>query len=395
MAGSVFQARVAVRERGQALAWFAAGAALLSALLVELFGTLPVPALALLLAIAAIASSYAAIRWALQRRRKDMALVRAENGVLSVDGERRVRRVATAYVQPRPGNASTVRVVGTWFERVDVSTSDEASAHELLRALAVDPARSITRFRVYAGIVSNKTAQTALSAVLGFGAFNAFNLLPVAWKIPGAIALLVLSMLNWAPSNVAVGPDGLLVTSPSRLRRKFIAFADIESAATTSWGVTLVLRSQRTIELRTENQARSRSETRDALLARIQAGIAAVDPSASAVTASLLARAGRPFDEWMRALEGVTRPAGGYRIASVPAEKLWRVVEDPAADPTARAGAAAALSGSLDDDGRTRLRVLAENAVHPHVRVALEAIASADEERVREALEACVEEEAS
>ena len=395
MTDPIFQERLAVRERRAPVPWVVAAGTVLAMFLVGVFVKTHGPMIAALMAGAAFAlaaSFYFAINWSIQKRRKDTPLVRAESGALSFDG-RRFGPIEAAYLQPQSENASAVRVVGSWLRRADVLTPDDARADELLRALRVDPARSITRFRVYAGLLSNKNAQTILSAVLGIGAFNAFNLFPHQWKIPGALALFVLSALNWAPSSVAVGPDGLLVTSPTRLRRKFVPFAAIESATTTHWGVTLTLRSQRTIELRTENQPRAQSETRDALLRRIRAGIAAIDPAASIDVASLVARGSRPVDEWIRALRDVTKAAGGYRVAAVPEEKLWRVVEDPAADPSARTGAAAALSGSLDDGARARLRALAENAVHPRVRVALDAVASSDDDRVREALEACAEDE--
>ena len=395
MTDPIFQERLPVRERRAPVPWVVAAGTVLATFLVGVFVRTHGPMIAALMAGAAFAlaaSLYVAVNWSTQKRRKDTPLVRAENGALSFDG-RRFGPIEAAYLQPQAENASAVRVVGSWLRRADVLMPDDARADELLRALRVDPARSITRFRVYAGLLSNKNAQTILSAVLGIGAFNAFNLFPRQWKIPGALALFVLSALNWAPSSVAVGPDGLLVTSPTRLRRKFVPFAEIESATTTHWGVTLTLRSQRTIELRTENQPRAQSETRDALLRRIRAGIAAFDPAASIDVASLVARGSRPVDEWIRALRDVTKAAAGYRVAAVPEEKLWRVVEDPAADPSARAGAAAALSGSLDDDARARLRALAENAVHPRVRVALDAVASSDDDRVREALEACAEDE--
>jgi hypothetical protein len=155
------------------------------------------------------------------------------------------------------------------------------------------------------------------------------------------------------------------------------------------------MKSGRTIELRTQRQPLARkasSETRDALLVRIRAGIAALEGGRTEDVSSLVARGGRPLDEWMRALTALSSEGGGYRATALPAERLWRVVEDPAADPTARAGAAAALRATLDDEGRTRLRVIAESSVHPRVRVALDAVAASSsdhDERLEEALDAC------
>jgi hypothetical protein len=71
------------------------------------------------------------------------------------------------------------------------------------------------------------------------------------------------------------------------------------------------------------------------------------------------------------------------------AEMLWEVVEDPAVDSTARAGAAMMLRRTLDDGGRARLRVAAGACASPRLRVALDAVADGgDEAAVAAALEA-------
>ena len=401
MDAPVFEATATVTNRRSPVIWSFVTAALLAPLLYRwlhpIFGLLGV---FLVLVAAGSAGVFAySIAAAVGRKRRKPALVRAEKGVLRFDGARRFRRIDTAYLQPRDGNLSTVFVSGGLLDWTEVLLDDDGKARDLLLALGVDPARSIARFRVHDGLFANKSAQTVLTAILGVGAYNAFNILPHAWRFPGFFALMLLSLLNWAPSTVAVGPDGVLVTSATRLRRKFHPFADIADATVTSWGVTLEMKSGRSIELRTETSAKSKSESRDALAARIRAGIAALDPTGAADVASLVARAGRPVEEWLRALDAVTGPAAGYRVATVPADKLWRVVEDPTADPSARAGAAAALRASLDDEGRARLAAIADASVHPKVRVALDAIASSkaadDDERLREALEGCAEDQAS
>jgi hypothetical protein len=80
---------------------------------------------------------------------------------------------------------------------------------------------------------------------------------------------------------------------------------------------------------------------------------------------------------------------GGYRAAAIPRERLWAVVESPAADPSAREGAALALSASLDADERARLAALALKTAQPRLRVALDEVSRDQEEsRLRIALEA-------
>jgi hypothetical protein len=82
----------------------------------------------------------------------------------------------------------------------------------------------------------------------------------------------------------------------------------------------------------------------------------------------------------------LARGAGGFREAEVSADDLWRTLEDGAADPEARAGAAVALGPTLGEGDRARLRVAARVVAAPRLRVALEAVADGDEARVEEAL---------
>ena len=120
----------------------------------------------------------------------------------------------------------------------------------------------------------------------------------------------------------------------------------------------------------------------------MNAGIAATAARGVSVdAASLVARGGREVDEWMKALAAIANPATSYRAAAVPVDSFWRVLEDPAAEPTARVGAAMALRDKLDDDARARIRVAAENSAHPKVRIALDALAADRDEELRAALD--------
>lgn len=97
---------------------------------------------------------------------------------------------------------------------------------------------------------------------------------------------------------------------------------------------------------------------------------------------------------WLRLLRGLgARATVGYRDATI-ADELWRTVEDAAASPDARAGAAAALTRSLGDEGRARLRDAARKTAQPKLRIAIEA-AACDRDDDRALLEALAEIEAS
>ena len=320
------------------------------------------------------------------RTRERTVMVRASRGTLAIDGRVRFRKIDSAYLQPRDGLPPTVRI-SDGFGAIDVAMGDEASALELLRALGTDPAQSVARFRVYEGIFANKKAQTAVTMLVGIGAVNALSVFPSSIKGIGFFVLAALTIVNARRSTVLVGPDGILVVSPWRLVRKFISFADVASADASSWGVTLTMKSGKTVELRTTASEKSKDETRDALIARVNAGIAALAARGPSVdAAALVARGGRDVREWMNALAAIANPTATYRAPMVPVESFWRVLEDPAADPTARVGAAVALRKQLDDEGRARVRVVAENSAHPKVRVALDALAADRDEELVAAL---------
>ena len=63
------------------------------------------------------------------------------------------------------------------------------------------------------------------------------------------------------------------------------------------------------------------------------------------------------------------------------------MIESPSLDPSHRAAAAVALRDQLDDEGKRRLRVAADACASPKVRVALEAAAEDDDQKLSLALE--------
>ncbi len=104
------------------------------------------------------------------------------------------------------------------------------------------------------------------------------------------------------------------------------------------------------------------------------------------VAAAHLTRDGQSVDEWVRRVERLVH-ADIYRATALSIEKLWKLVEDPTVPPTARAGAAVALRASLNEEGRTRLRVASEAIGSPKLRVAITKVAEESEEaELREAL---------
>jgi hypothetical protein len=110
------------------------------------------------------------------------------------------------------------------------------------------------------------------------------------------------------------------------------------------------------------------------------------DPSA------LLVPRGRSAGQWMKDLRALFC-GSNYRAPVLPPDQLWRIAEDPAAEPAKRAGAAFVLRRTLDDEGRARLRVAAEASAAPRVRVALLAASDTRHDEALEAALAAFEEE--
>jgi hypothetical protein len=91
---------------------------------------------------------------------------------------------------------------------------------------------------------------------------------------------------------------------------------------------------------------------------------------------------------WLAELRQLVGHDSYRRRASPIVTELWQAVEDANQDGVTRAGAAAALSPLLDDDGRNRLRIAAEATAAPRLRAAFEAAAAADEKQLASALAA-------
>ncbi len=126
---------------------------------------------------------------------------------------------------------------------------------------------------------------------------------------------------------------------------------------------------------------------RDDIASRARLPRAASDADVN--VSSLLARGTLATEQWLTAIRNQNAPDfDAYRSARVPEDRLWSVLEDPGADPTARVGAALALrtqtaGGVRVADVEQRLRVAASATALPEVRDAVLHIADEpDDERV-------------
>jgi hypothetical protein len=230
------------------------------------------------------------------------------------------------------------------------------------------------RYRPLAAVVA------ALSMVALVKATSIFGILLAA-----AMTLNYVVMTLAPTARIEVGADGVHVAW--LLVRRFFAYAELASVEPLPKGVRFVTRDGKTEDVKFEQSADSDVEAlvrRDALLARVHEAMeAAARASSRKELLALLVRAGRSTDVWTREVLAI-RGGEGYRTAAVRDEDLWAVVRDPTAPSDARAAAALVLRRTTND--RANLRVAADTIAEPRLRVALEAVADADDADVEAAL---------
>ena len=200
--------------------------------------------------------------------------------------------------------------------------------------------------------------------------------------------------------DLEVGQDGLYMLSPGR--RRFVPWADVRGASASGddsqWCVHIRLAHNESVTLAMLRVPRASGmdhcrEHAQALARRINEGRSAAAGREVEPTIDALERRGRSAEAWVGALRQLGAGGGlDHRAAALPAERLWRVVADPAAPGEARVGAAIALRAStLEDAERARIVDLAAATADAPVRAALEAVA-AEEEAAVDALAEAVDE---
>jgi hypothetical protein len=309
--------------------------------------------------------------------------------------------IREGYVQPNPDGPPTVKLRtrrrGRGFE-IRVENAEEA--HALLRALHLGEEHARATFWAPSPLLVSLPTQI-LSAI-AWMVLTSAAMTMVGPSAAGAM-MLVYMVLYVLPKRVVAGVDGVRIgwLGPG----KFIPYSMIRHASLEDAGVVITLRSGARVRLPFKRPLRGIEllltlfhGQNTAIVERIEQGLQAHARSvADRDAGGLLARGGRTARDWLRALHTLgAGDAADYRAATMPADLLWRIAENAAAPPHERAAAAVALEETLDDQGRARLRALAEATAAPKVRVALEAVAAkTDEEKLARALEECEEEEAA
>jgi hypothetical protein len=363
----------------------------------------------------------------LSRKPSDLAgeLRATRNGVY-VRGKRLVarREIGKAYLWPGSGNGALVRIErkGLLAGPIDLKVKTVEEGRALLHALGLDATQSASEFSV-AGVSRGHFRKRLYTCWAGTGTAFALlvllGILKAKLGIPNAVAggmgftaglLYIGSILQMvAPAKVVVGADGVYLKW--LWQKRFVAIEDIERAEIVEGDpmfngvalyVRLVRKSGEPVDLFVQSVRSNFGGMGFNKFVRMRAEILAerineavdgksrgVKGSSSALAwdGALLSRGERAIEEWVAALRGLRAKAETFREPGAVLDQLWGVLEDAQAAPEKRAAAAVALSPHLDDGGRERLRLAAQATVAPKLRIALEAAAEDDDDRLVRALD--------
>ncbi len=324
------------------------------------------------------------------------ARVRADATGLRIDGAIAIAasKIVGGWVQPRPDASPLVHVRGRGRRHVRIVVGDLEQGRRLLRALALDPSHVSAHYWAMARPLGEPRTFAHAGALLAVTIAIGFIVGPAAPPL-FAVALVALAVLFAGvtlPTRVIVGGDGVLLRWLGTVR--FVPWSRVTDVEPFDGGVMLALGPDREewLTLRMPDEHQRYQPERDAMIERMVSALRAHGTTAAAAPVTrLLARAGGRTRDWVREMRSLVRPAQGFRAASVPAERLWQIVEDPRADREARTGAAIALASTLPEEGRARLRGVADGCAEPRLRLALTTTAAearAPDEILAEALDA-------
>ena len=316
------------------------------------------------------------------------AAVAADRSGLYLNHRRVVARraVRAASVHLREGGA-VVRLVTSWrpFE-VLVEDVDEGS--RLLEALGLSSRTSVARYfmlwgryREYLLVGLRVVGGILLSTFCSVGVLGFLAGRPLASALTAEAAALVL--LSWLLMRSAVwfsvGQDGVTFRR-GLARARFIPVAEIDSVEGNDTDVVMRLRNGSSIVVSRgpvlRRWGREQRGTSADVVARVNDALAS-HRRRDAVR-HVLARGGRDAAEWIRGLRALGGESPSSRQAAVPAEVLWRVLEDPRASETERAGSAIALQTQLDVADRVRIGEVGDACVSPRLRVALRSLGAGE-----------------
>lgn len=270
---------------------------------------------------------------------------------------------------------------------IDLVLDSDVHVAELRQALGLALARSASRRFVghsSLGCLGSLAASaTALVATIWAATVVNFDAHLVLWGtvVPSLLVVVPLLFSRMKKVIVTCGEEGIHIKRVL-LGSRFVKYDEITSIAA-SFGKVVTMHVGCTtyhFELPSGEDARAMIED-----VRQRASMPKVEGGGENLGA-ILARGGQSIEAWMDAIRRQASPGDGYRSQHLSEDRLWAVLEDPSADPTARVAAAIALRTSVGRGAPPevrvqldqRVRVAASSTAFPQVRGALEQIADAE-----------------
>ena len=328
--------------------------------------------------------------WRLMRSMKlRPAKVTVDAAGVSFDGALVVPKSAIAGARYVPASKHGPHVVVTGAKTAMIAVQSAEEATQVIDALGMGVGTHAAKFNV--------VAQSALPVFggmafgLGLMMLGLFTgLVPLAILGP---ALALLAPILFVPATVHVGTDGILWKS--RFRADLFPFERVRSVAPTKRGILIQLTDGKTVNLPMTSRYSLVGYELDeqvALLQRIHEARTRRDlaPTEEATVGWRLDRGERTIADWLASFDA---EGAAFRDAAIRLEDLLEVLDDRSRAPAKeRVAAAVLLAKRGGDEEKARIRVAAEAAAAPKLRVALDAIAAgkdaaALEEAIREAEE--------
>jgi hypothetical protein len=270
--------------------------------------------------------------------------------------------IRSGWIERGP-EGSTVYLDRGLRPSVRLEAHDDSEGRALLRALARDPSQALVRFRSQSGVAVLAGAIPAQLFALGHVDYRSLICVMASFLVVGPYLLWQYEM--------SIGSDGVLMSAA--VRRRFVPFADIESAVVEDLGkVVMRTRTHGTIV------HRLRPAAAEAAVEQIQASMASIGPRSEPVRQQLR-REGPNVQVWLRRLRALAS-RGSYRAVGLVGDALWRVMDDPGATGSERAAAAVIVGAEATPEERARLREAAARIASPQVRVAIQRAADATDE---------------
>lgn len=318
--------------------------------------------------------AFAVVRWPERRR----GVLGVSNDHILLDGVPILRRadIRSGFTSTRnDGVTHVARLVqrGLLGVDVDFELGSASEAADFLREVGADRSRKTTRMIATWGQMRD-VYRSAAAILLGAGAgvLTTVALGPAGLSTIALVFVLTMFVAVRSTVTIVVGSDGIFVERWLGQRR-FVPYGEIAEVRVTNGQLEIRLHDETSLFLHLGYGASSRRAglgvAMDDALFRV-AGLASEILEAKRRSDELAATSER---ETTSLVHGSQDELAGFRDNAIPRERLWQIVEDPAAPVSARARAAQMLKASSFEAGSDakRLRVAADACASPQLRVAL------------------------